>query len=219
MCQAYAPEVWLDVGSTHLDGGSTHLCVGSVQEIRSPLQNLVSGSNPHLYLSAFINKCLSLIWCAYLTPTHSNEKGLMGWHGAFFCQEGWAMLMCSLYLTCICKSSRLLFNTVSFGLLANVLCVSAGSEVDNVLYMHSSTMPLQFRNLMTSCVINMKGTSLTKAGDRSSWSLSTLKRKGKITTELVIEENSNIRSNRSTVSSLSFLTSITNMKNPERPKS
>lgn len=84
---------------------------------------------------------------------------------------------------------------------------------------HSSTMPLQFRNLMTSCVINMKGTALTKAGDRSSRSLSTLKRKAKITPKLVIEENSSIRSNRSTVSSLSFLTSITNMKNPERPKS
>lgn len=70
---------------------------------------------------------------------------------------------------------------------------------------------------MSSCVINMKGMAITKARRQKS-TLGTLKRKGKIIPKLVLEENSNIRSNMITVGLFSFLISISNMENSERDK-
>lgn len=137
----------------------------------------------------------------------------------FFCQEGWAMQAGTAHVFFL---SDLHLQTLQTPLchhhLASWQMCSLCLQVQRWTLWHSSIMPLQFRNLMTSCVNNMKGMALTKAGDRSSWSLSTLKRKGKITPKLVIEENSNVRSNRSTVGSSSFLISISNTKDPQRDR-
>lgn len=145
-------------------------------------------------------------------------KGLMGQHEAFFCQEGWAMQAGTAHVFSLSDlaSANSADSSLPLCHLASWQMCSVYLQAQRWMLWHSSTMSFQIRNLMTSCIINMKGMALTKAGDRSSWSPSTLKRKGKITPKLVIEENSIIRSNKQQYSFCFFLTSISNMKNPER---
>lgn len=143
-------------------------------------------------------------------------KGLMGWHEAFFCQEGWA--------TQAGKAHTFSLSDLHLQTLQTPLCHCViwpcGKCALCICRLRGGRCGIPAPCLFSSGIwwphvsLIWKEWLLTKTGGRSSWSLSTLKRKGKIISKLVTEENSSIRSNKSTVGSFSFLISISNMQNP-----
>lgn len=217
-----------------LCASSTYPSVGSVQDLTSmsctELYQIIF-TNPWQWinftpLSAFINKCLSLIWCAYLTPTPINDRtfeqtNAMMW--GIYCQEGEPGRLRKLipfWLSDLrlANFADRLFATMSFGGVANLLCIPAGSEADAAAFQQDAGCFSSSGIWWAHVSLIGKEWLLERPVDKTPLSLSTLKRKGKIIPLLVLEENSNMRSNKIIVGLFSFLICISNMGYSQRDK-
>lgn len=152
---------------------SIYPCVGSVQDMINMSCNKLHLQSNNLAidqiifanpwqqikstpLSAFINKSLSLVCCAYLTSPHIDDGtfewiSVMTWSDLLServaTQAGIANAILFIRLASATFADRL-FATMLFGVVVNLLRISAGSEVDAAAFQHDASSVQESDELM-----------------------------------------------------------------------
>lgn len=140
----------INVSCNELHLQSNHLAIDQII-FANPWQQIKSTP-----LSAFINKSLSLVCCAHLTSPHIDDRtferiNVMMWSDLLSerlaTQAGIANAVLFIWLASANFADRL-FATMLFGVVVNLLRVSAGSEVDAAAFQHDASSVQESDELM-----------------------------------------------------------------------